>query len=45
MLGDTGYDKVYLSGREPMEDITWSLGREPSAHSPNKEEEEYEDDE
>lgn len=41
-----GYNKVYTSGREPEEGITWSLKREPSVHSPNKgEEEEYEEDE
>lgn len=39
------YDKVYLSGHEPMEDLTWSLKRESSAHSPTEEKEEYEGDE
>ena len=41
-----GYDEVYSSGCEPIEDLTWSPEREPSAHSPAKEEEEeYEGDE
>ena len=35
----TGYNEIYLSGHEPMEDFTWSPKREPSAHSPTKEEE------
>ena len=34
-----------MSRCKPVEDLTWSLGREPSVHSPNKEEKEYEDDE
>ena len=42
----TGYNEVYLSRCEPVEDLTWSLEREPSAHSlAKKEEEEYEEDE
>ena len=40
-----GYDEVYPSGHVPVKDLTWSLEREPYAHSPNEEEEEYEDDE
>ena len=35
-----GYDEVYPLGRGPEEGLTWSLEREPSAHSPNEEEEE-----
>ena len=41
-----GYDEVYSLGKEPEEDVTWSLEREPSAHSfAEEEEEEYEEDE
>jgi len=40
-----GYDEVYPSGRELEEDLTWSLARELSAHSPTKGEEGYEEDE
>ena len=36
------YDEIYLSGHEPMKDLTWSLEREPSAHSLIGEEEEDE---
>ena len=35
----TGYNEIYLSGHEPMEDFTWSPKREPSTHSPTEEEE------
>ena len=39
-----GYDKIYPSGREQMEDLTWSPERKPSTHSPaEEEEEEYEE--
>ena len=41
----TGYNEIYLSRCEPVEDLTWSLEREPSAHSLAKKEEEYEEDE
>ena len=34
-----GYNEIYLSRCEPMEDFTCSPKREPSAHSPTKEEE------
>lgn len=41
-----GCNKVYPSRREPVEDLTWSPEREPSAHSPAEEEhEEYVGDE
>ena len=40
-----GCDEVYPSGREPMEDLTWSPKREQSAHSLAEEEEEYKRDE
>ena len=33
------YDEVYASSRGSDEGSTWSLEREPSAHSPNDEEE------
>ena len=36
------YDDFYPSGREPMEELTWSLEKESSAYSPTKEKEEYE---
>ena len=29
-----GYDEVYPSGHELEEDLTWSLARESSTHSP-----------
>ena len=38
------YNKVYLSGCELVEDLTWSLERELSAHYSTKEDEEYEGD-
>ena len=40
-----GYDEVYPSGHEPEEDLTWSLKRDPSAHSPTEEEKECEEEE
>ena len=40
-----GYDQVYPLGREPEEDLTWSLTREPSAHSSVEGEKGYEEDE
>lgn len=41
-----GYDEVYPSGHELVEDLSWSLEKEPSTHSPVEEEEkEYEEDE
>ena len=40
-----GYDEVYPSGHEPEEDLTWSLKRDPSAHSPAEEEKECEEEE
>ena len=40
-----GYDEVYLSGYELVEDLTWSLERELFSHSPTKEEEKCEDNE
>ena len=33
-----GYDEVYPSGHEPMEDLTWSLERKLSTHSLAEEE-------
>ena len=33
------YDEFYPLGREPEEDVTWSQEKEPSAHSPDEEEE------
>ena len=39
----TGYNEIYPSGHEPLEDLTWSTNKEPSAHSPAKEEEEKEE--
>ena len=35
-----GYDKVYPSRRELEKDVTWSLKKEPFAHSPTEEENE-----
>lgn len=41
-----GYDEVYPSGHELVEDLSWSLEKEPSTHSPVEEEEKkYEEDE
>ena len=40
-----GYDEVYPSGHEPEEDLTWSLKRDPSAHSPTEEEKDCEEEE
>ena len=31
-----GYNEIYQSGHEPMEDFTWSPEREPSTHSPTE---------
>ena len=39
---DVGYDEIYQSGREPEEDVTWSLERDLYTHSPTKEGEEEE---
>lgn len=36
-----GYDEVYPSRYDPKEDVSWSPEREPSAHSPSEEEEEW----
>ena len=44
-LEGAGYDDVYLSGCELVEDSSWSSEKEPSTYSPTKEEEEYEVDE
>ena len=38
------YEEVYPSGREPKKDLTWSLTKELSPHSPAKGEEGYEED-
>lgn len=35
------YDEVYPSGHGPEEGLSWSLEREPLAHSPDDEEENY----
>ena len=35
-----GYDEVYLSGRVPVKDVTWSIEKEQSTHSPTEKEEE-----
>ena len=40
-----GYDEVYPSGHGPKEGLSWSLEREPSAHSPDDEEESYDGEE
>ena len=32
-----GYDEVFQTGHEPDEGLSWSLERETSAHSPDKE--------
>ena len=40
-----GYDEVYPLGHEPEEDLTWSLKRDPSAHSPTEEEKDCEEEE
>ena len=40
-----GYDELYSSGHESKEYLSSSLERELFAHSPAKEEEEYEEDE
>ena len=36
-----GYDKVYPLGHRPKKGLSWSLEREPSAHSPDDEKESY----
>ena len=42
---NAGYDEIYPSGREQVEDLTWSPERKPSTHSlaEEEEEEEYEE--
>ena len=40
---DAGYDEIYQSGHKPEEDVTWSLERDPFAHSSAKEGEEGEE--
>ena len=40
-----GYNEVYPSGHGPKEGLSWSSEREPSAHSPDDEEESYDGEE
>lgn len=40
VLGGASYDEFYLSGHNPMKDLSWLLEREPFAHSLAEEEDE-----